>query len=162
MTHVRYIDRTRDYYHSLGYDKAYEWAHFDDVPFTPLAKPLNQSRIALVSTSEISVRGDGEVSLEEEAVGNVYSIPSDTPVDRLYSRQVDYDKHATHLDDVNSYFPITRLQEFAEAGRIGELAARCHGVYQKYSQRRVLENDAPEVLKRCREDGVDAVVLTPV
>lgn len=162
MTHVRYIDRTRDYYHSLGYDKAYEWAHFADVPFAPLAKPLKHSRIALVSTSEISVRGEGEASLEEETVGNVYSIPSDIPVDRLYSRQVDYDKHATHLDDVNSYFPITRLQEFAAAGRIGGLAARCHGVYQKYSQRRVLENDAPEVLKRCREDGVDAVVLTPV
>ena len=30
---VRYIDRTRAYYLSQGYDKPYRWAHFDDVPF---------------------------------------------------------------------------------------------------------------------------------
>src|SRR5687767_4487244 len=34
-SHVRYIDKTRAYYQAEGYGKSYEWAHFDDIPFTP-------------------------------------------------------------------------------------------------------------------------------
>jgi len=162
---VKYIDRTRDYYLSQGYKKPYQWAHFEDIPFTPLAKPLAESRVALVSTSDVAVRaidGDGRDKANELLVGNAYSIPTDTPESLLFSRQEHYDKYATHLDDVNSYFPITRLQEKVKEGRIQSMAARCHGVYTAYSQKKTLEVDAPEVLKRCREDEVDIAVLTPV
>ena len=56
MTYVRYIDKTREYYRSQGYDKPYKWAHFEDAPFTSVTKPLAESRIALVSTGEVEVR----------------------------------------------------------------------------------------------------------
>ncbi len=162
---VKYIDRTRDYYLSQGYEKPYQWAHFDDVPFTPLARPLSECRATLVSTSDVAVRGEdgeGRDKSREMLIGNAYSIPTDTPPERLFSRQEHYDKYATHLDDVNSYFPISRLKEKVAQGRLGSLAPRCHGVYTSYSQRRTLEVDAPEVLKRCREDEVDVAILTPV
>jgi hypothetical protein len=164
MTHVRYIDKTRAYYQSIGYEKPYQWAHFDDVPFTPLGKPLSECTLALVSTSDIAVKSedDGSDPHDNFLVGSVYSIPSATPVDDLYSPQEHYDTNATHLDDVDSFFPITRLHELAAGGRFRDLAPRCHGVYTAYSHRRTLEIDGPEVLKRCREDGVDAAVLVPV
>jgi hypothetical protein len=164
MEYVRYIDRTRDYYLSQGYERPYEWAHFDEVPFTPLKKPLSECKIALVSTSDIAVRGEEreDEPAEQLFVGNVYSIPTDTPVEQLYSHQEHYDVHATNLDDPNSYFPVTRLLEAAANGLIAGVTERAHGVYTAYSHRRTLENDAPEVLKRCLEDGADAVVLTPV
>ena len=44
MTYVRYIDKTREYYRSQGYDKPYQWAHFEEVAFQPLSKPLAESR----------------------------------------------------------------------------------------------------------------------
>ena len=165
MDYVKYIDRTRAYYLSQGYQEPYKWAHFEDVPFARLKKPLAQSTVALVSTSDVAVReDDNETPKGDPAilVGNVYSIPSDIPSERLYTHQEHYDRAATHLDDVNTYFPITRLHELVAEGKIGKLAARAHGVYTAYSQRKTLTIDAPEVLKRCREDGVDAVVLTPV
>jgi hypothetical protein len=163
MTHVRYIDRTRAYYESLGYDKPYEWAHFEEVPFTRLEKPLSECRIALVSTSDIAVKSKDDSDPHEQfLVGSVYSIPSDIPVADLYSPQEHYDVHATHLDDVDSFFPISRLHELAAAGRFRDVAPRAHGVYTAYSQRRTSELDGPEVLKRCREDEVDGVVLVPV
>ena len=31
--YVRYIDKTREYYLSQGYEKPYRWAHFEDIPF---------------------------------------------------------------------------------------------------------------------------------
>jgi hypothetical protein len=39
---IPYLQRTRDWYLALGYGNPYRWAHFADVPFTPLAKPLAQ------------------------------------------------------------------------------------------------------------------------
>ena len=76
MEHVRYIDRTRDYYLSQGYDKSYEWAHFDDVPFTPLAKPLSECKVGLLGTSEVAVHFDPEMEenpIVEEHFRGVYS-----------------------------------------------------------------------------------------
>lgn len=162
---VRYIDRTRDYYLSQGYEKPYQWAHFDEVPFTPLPKPLSQCRAALVSTSDVAVRapdGEGRLQGEDDQQGSVYSLATDTPAGNLFSRQEHYDKHATHLDDVDSYFPVSRLREKVRGGRLASLAPRCHGVYTAYSQRTTSERDAPEVLARCRQDEVDVAILTPV
>jgi len=164
LSHVRYIDKTRDYYHAQGYDKAYSWANFEDVPFTPLKKPLAESRLALISTSEISVRGQDDMAESADGGGsrNVYSIPTNTPIEDLYSQSHSFDKNATTLDDVNAYFPVTRLREFEAAGRFASLAPNAHGVYNAYSQRRTSETDAPELLSRLRDEAVDVVLLTPV
>ncbi len=161
--YVRYIEKTREYYLSEGYERPYEWAHFDEIPFTRLRKPLSQCRIGLVTTSDIAViEADGSKRTMEPAAGNVYSFEGDIPPERFYSRSEHYDTHATHLDDVNSYFPVSRLRELVGEGRIGSLAARFQGLYTQYSQRRTSMVDAPEVLRQCREDGVDAVLLTPI
>src|ERR1051325_11838430 len=48
---IRYIDRTCDYYQGLGYGAPYRWAHYAEVPFAPLKKPLAESRIGLVTTA---------------------------------------------------------------------------------------------------------------
>ena len=164
VSYVRYIDKTRDYYLAEGYDEPYKWAQHDDVPFMPLKKPLAESRLALISTSEVAVRtwDDQRKPQEKGEVGNVYGVPTGTPVEDLYSRTHSYDMNATTLDDVNSYFPVTRLQELAAQGRIGSFAPTAYGVYNAYSQKKTNLTDAPEVLRGCREEGVDVALLTPV
>jgi len=54
------------------------------------------------------------------------------------------------------------LQELQAAGRIGSLAPTAYGVYNAYSQGKTLGTDAPEVLRGCREEGVDVALLVPV
>lgn len=162
--YVRYIDRTRDYYLAKGYEKSYQWAHFDDVPFTPLSKPLSESRVVLITTSDIAIRG---VELDKSetdmvTIGGHYSLPSDTPIDQYYSDSHGYDRHATTLEDISAFFPAARLREAVESGRIAGVTKRFHNACTAYSQRRTREQDAPEILKRCREDGADIAVLTPV
>lgn len=162
--YVRYIDKTREYYSSKGYDKAYKWAHFEDVPFTPLSKPLAESRVVLITTSDIGVH---DVALDRDetmahTMGGHFSMPSDLPIDRYYSNARGFDRHATTLDDLGAYFPVAGLREAVANGRIGGVTKRFHDVCTAYSQRRTREEDAPEVLKRCREDGADVAVLTPV
>ncbi len=166
--YVRYIDKTRDYYRSQGYERPYQWAHHDKVPFTEVSKPLARCRVGLISTSEISVRGH-EPGAEEDGgdqhmglLGGVYSIPANTPLDALYSPSHSYDQFATTLEDVNAFFPGAALQNAASNGRIESVADDYIGVYNAYSQRLTNERDAPEVLRRCRALGVDVAVLVPV
>jgi hypothetical protein len=134
------------------------------VPFAPLEKPLSRSRLALVSTSQIAGRtwDDQRTPLEKGEIGRVYAIPSDTPAEDLYSRSHSYDRHATTLEDVNAYFPITRLHELQAQGRFGSLAPNAYGVYTAYSQRKTRETDVPQVLDRLRQEAVDVALLTPV
>jgi hypothetical protein len=164
MSHVRYIDKTREYYLAEGYDKPYQWAHFDDVPFTPLAKPLSKCRATLISTSGIqTTTGCGPRRGADRLLhDSVYTIPSDTPVDTLFSNEGHFDHHETTLEDVNAFFPISRLHEFVEKGRLASLAPHLIGVGTQYSQRRTREQDAAQVLELCREQGVDVAILTPV
>jgi hypothetical protein len=157
--HVRYIDKTREYYRGEGYAQEYRWAGFDAVPFAPLGKPLAACRLGLVTTAEVSIRG---AEVPDNPAREVYALPMDTPVDRLYSRKAAYDRYATTLEDVNAFLPLGPLRALVAAGRIGGLAARFQVIYSNYSQRRSSEIDAPEVLRQCREDGVDAVLLAAV
>lgn len=162
--YVRYIDKTRAYYLSQGYEKPYVWASNDGAPFTSLAKPLSTSTVTLISTSEIAIKGDPRFddNPETRAQGNVYAVPSNTPASKLYSRTQSYDRYATSLDDANAYFPIDPLHEAAARGRIGKVASDCLGVYNAYSQRKTIERDAPEVLGLCRAMSVDVAILVPV
>ena len=164
MTYVRYIDRTRDYYQGEGYAAPYRWAHFDEVPFTRLTRPLAECRVGLITTSEMVVRNrEAELAhIENDPTRPTYALAMDTPSRDLYSRKAAYDRHATTLDDVDAYLPLTHLRRLADERRIGGLAPRFQIVQSQYSQRRTLTVDAPAILAQLREDRVDVAVLTAV
>ena len=162
---IPYMQRTRDYYLALGYGNPYRWAHFDDVPFTPLRTPLSRARVGLITTAAPFQPGMGEQGpgAPYNAAAKFYQVYSDA-TDRapdLRISHVGYDRLHTSAKDINAYFPLARLREAAAAGRIGSLASRFHGAPTNRSHRTTTESDAPELLRRCREDGVDAVVLVP-
>ena len=152
---VDYMARTRRYYEAQGFETPYTWAHFDDVPFTALDKPLSEATLTLITTSALHHRTPTDA--REVASGS-----SITPPDRLYADDLSWDKNATHMDDRNSYFPIDDLKALAADGRIGALAERFHCAPTEYSHRRTLESDAPEILERCRADGTDIALLVPL
>ena len=158
---VSYIDRTREFYEAQGYEKPYRWARFDDVPFARLKQPLASSRVTLVTTASEwwdQQPQDGVL----RGAKQVWSDATALPPKRLFTDDLSWDKQATHTDDVESFLPIRQLDAFAAEGRIGSVAKRFHSVPTEYSQRRTLEEDAPEILRRCREDAVDAVLLAPL
>ena len=162
---IPYMARTRDYYLALGYGNPYRWAHFDNVPFTPLGKPLAEARVGLITTAApfqpgVGDQGPGAPYNAAAKFYQVYSAPTDTDPDLRISH-VGYDRRHTSAKDINTYFPLARLREAAASGRIGALAPRFHGAPTNRSHRTTTESDAPELLRRCREDGVDAVVLVP-
>ena len=162
---VAYMQRTRSYYQALGYGAPYEWAHFANVPFQPLVKPLATCRVGLVTTAAPYQpdRGDQGPGARYNAAAKFYSVYSgDTSVDPdLRIAHVAIDRKHTSAEDQGSYFPLAALRRSAHAGRIGALAARFHGLPTNRSQRATLDIDVPELVARCRADAVDAVLLVP-
>jgi hypothetical protein len=153
---VSYIDRSREYYGAQGYTRPYTWAHYREVPFSPLRKLLSGCRVGLVTTAGRKDSSDSGQLLPRELYAlAAYPIPV-----RLYTRHLFWDKKATHTDDVDSFLPLHRLSEYAEAGRIGSVSPRFYGVPTDYSQNRTINHDAPQILKWCREDEVDVVLLS--
>jgi len=161
---IQYMQRTRDYYQALGF-APYRWAHFTDAPFTPLAMPLARARVALITTAapfqpEAGDQGPRAPYNASAKFYQVYSAPVDSKPDLRISH-VGYDRANTVPEDLDAYFPLCRLQEAVAAGRIGGLTPRFHGAPTNRSHRVTVETDAPELLRRCREDGADAAVLVP-
>jgi hypothetical protein len=158
---VSYIDRTREYYAAQGYSKPYAWPRYDDVPFAPLRKSLSDCRIGLVTTA-----GKPQAKVKTDSLGlgltvrQLYAEPTYPPPTRLFTADLGWHKAATHTEDIDSYLPINRLSELVTEGHAGSMSPRFYGVPTDYSQKRTLERYAPQILQWCREDGVNAVLLS--
>jgi len=152
-SHVSYIDKSREYYGASGYERPYRWAHYEDVPFSRLTKPLSQSRIGVVTTAD---RAPGAAPRAKK----LFTAPN-SEGRRLFTEK-SWDREATHTNDPETYLPLARLAEHVEAEHVGSLSPRFYGVPTDYSQRLTLEQDAPQVETWMREDGVDIALLVPL
>jgi len=161
---IGYMQRTRDYYVKLGFP-AYRWAHFADVPFAPLRTPLSRARLALITTAAPYQPGVGDQGpgAAYNAAAKFYTVYSDSTesIPDLRISHVGYDRVHTKAEDPNTWLPLAQLHKAVKAGRLGALTPRLHGAPTNRSQRVTVETDAPELLRRCREDGADAALLVP-
>jgi len=150
---------------------------YDDTPFTPLAKPLAESRVALVTSSGHFVAGDdpepfgvvdmtqaeAEARISEflRATPTLSSIPSDVSAADLRVRHGGYPVAAVAADHQVA-LPLGHLRHLAEQGRIGELADRAYSFVGAASQLRLREHVAPAWAHGLQSDEVDLVLLVPV
>jgi D-proline reductase (dithiol) PrdB len=155
---VGYMERTRLYYRALGYKADYQWAHNETAPFTPLARPLTEARIALLTTASPL---DGS---NKDAKGwrHVWSAAVDPAPDALDTSDLAWDRETTHTNDRESFLPLAAAATLARGGRFSGLTPRFHGVPTEYSIRKTLAQDAPETLARLRDDEADAAILCAI
>ena len=160
---IPYLQRIREYYLGLGYGTPYEWAHYAQVPLHRMGKPLTEARVAIVTTAAPYQpgRGDQGPGASYNAAAKFYTVYSgDTGRDHdLRISHIAIDRKHTTAEDPGTYFPLPELRGAAERGHIGQVAPRFHGLPTNRSHRTTLEVDCPEVLARCRADGVDAALL---
>ncbi len=163
---IPYRQRIRDYYQALGYGAPYRWAHYAEVPFAPLNKPLAESRVGLVTTAAPYQPGKGDQGpgAPYNAAPKFYTVYSgDSAIDHdLRISHIAYDRDHTTAEDSNTWFPLPQLRRAAVARRIGEVAPRFHGMPTNRSHRATIDRDCPELLARVRADRVDAVILAAV
>jgi D-proline reductase (dithiol) PrdB len=162
---IPYLQRIRSYYQALGYGAPYRWAHYAHVPFHPLAKPLSQCRLTIVTTAAPFQpdKGDQGPGAPYNSAAKFFVVYSgDTTVDHdLRISHIAIDRAHTSAQDSGTYFPLAGLRRFADNGRIGSVAPRFHGLPTNRSHRVTIEVDCSEVVRRCTEDQVDAALLLP-
>jgi len=162
---IPYLARIREYYQALGYGAPYEWAHYAEVPFQPLRKPLAECRVTLITTAapHRAEAGLPDACGAYHAAAKFFAVyAGDTAKEhdlRISHVAIDF-KHTTG-EDQGTFFPLAQLRRAAQAGRIGEVAPNFFGIPTNRSHRVTLETDCPEVVRRCKDDRVDAAILLP-
>lgn len=152
---VAYIERTKLFYEAQGFGVPYKYAQNSSIPFTKMKKPVADSRLALITTASQYFRED----LEPRKVdfGDAGAVP-----EKLYADDLSWDKEATHLRDVNAFFPLATLHSLSERGEIGSIAPTFACAPTEYSQRATIEQDAPKILAQLQADEVDVALLVPL
>ncbi|HXA24827.1 MAG TPA: hypothetical protein VNW90_21275 [Acetobacteraceae bacterium] len=162
---IPYMQRTRDYYAAIGYTTPYRWAHYIEAPFQPLKKPLAQSRVTIITTAAPfrPDKGDQGPGAPYNGGAKFYQVYSDDTSQRhdLRISHIGYDRVHTSAEDSGTWFPLPQLLRLRDQGRIGAVTARFHGAPTNRSHRVTIETDAPEILRRCQEDGTDAAIVVP-
>ena len=159
-----------------GYSGEGKW-QYDDKPFSPLVKPLSETRLALITSSGHFVEGDDpapfgiENMSQEEAIRRISdfikseptlsAIPIDTPRDELYVRHGGYDIRGAQADP-NVAFPIERLRELEHEGLIGELVPNAYSFVGATSQPRLTQQAGPDWVEMLHEQHVEAALLVPL
>ena len=162
---IRYMERTRSYYLGLGYDNPYVWAHYLDVPFAPLKKPLNQSVLGLITTAvpfdpEKGPQGQGSPYNAAAKFYQPYKSAINQKLD-LRIAHVGIDRKNANMEEVECWFPLAAARRVVEMGRLRMVSPNFYGLPTNRSQRHTLEIDAPIILEMLRADNVDVAVLIP-
>ena len=161
---IEYMARTRAYYGAQGYPP-YQWAHHQTTPFTAMRKPLRDSMLALITTAapyrqDLGDQGPGAAYNAAAKFYEVFTAPVEPPPDLRISH-IGYDRVHCKAEDPRTWLPIEALQRAEAEGIVGGLAPELIGVPTNRSQRRTVENDAPDALLHCQRLGVDVALLVP-
>ncbi|MDQ6674220.1 MAG: glycine/betaine/sarcosine/D-proline family reductase selenoprotein B [Chloroflexota bacterium] len=129
----------------------------------PLARPLNECTVALVTSAGITQ--SGQAPMDGENIEGDYTIrllDSDTPVSELRIWHTHFDVTAAQ-QDINVVYPIDRLKELAADGTIARVASPSLSFMGYFSNVfRMRDEVAPAIVAGVQATGADAAVLVPV
>jgi D-proline reductase (dithiol) PrdB len=130
-----------------------------DTPFTPLPIPLSQARLAIVTTAGLHLRGDRPFTAND---GSFRVIPSSAREAELVQSQTSIGfERASQARDINVVFPIDRLRELVDRGRLGGIAASHYSLLgAQQDSTRPAAVSGGQVVERLLGEA-DVVLLTP-
>jgi D-proline reductase (dithiol) PrdB len=128
-------------------------------PFARPEKPLEDSRLALVTTGGVHPTDQPRFDIDDPAGDCSYrEIPADAG-DLTWT-------HAYYRpdegSDLEAVFPLQTMRGLVEDGLVGELGPRHFSFMGAiHDPTRLIESTAREVAEKLVRDRVDAVLLTP-
>ena len=156
MTPLRKLDPLSQFFMKL-----YRGRRYKASPHTPLRVPLDECRVALITTAGFYLDGqkcfgNGDCSYRE--------IPNSIQTQAFINghKSAAYDERGLETDP-NLAFPLDRFRELETEGKIGALNRRHFSFMGSITKPHTLiTQTAPEVAQMLRADDVDVVFLTPV
>lgn len=126
--------------------------------WTPVKKELKDMTIALATAAGVHLKSDKRFNLAGDF--SFREVPVEFLSTDLMVSHGGYDNGDVNKD-INCMFPIDRLKELAEDGFI-KAAAPVHFGFMGGGgdQQKFQEETGPEIARRLKSEGVDAVLLT--
>jgi len=138
------------------------------IPWSPLAKPISQCTVSIVSSAAVALKTDQPFDQEIERRDPWSSDPSYRVLPRATATG---DARVYHLhintsfarQDLNCVMPLERLCQLEALGEIAR-SAPSHYSYVGYTVRpeALLRDTVPRIIGQLRQEQVDAVILVPV
>ena len=140
-----------------------------EIPWAEVRKPLAESKLALLSTAGLSMRGDAPFDMEMERQKPTQGDPSWR---KLGAEATSATVEANHLHidtgyierDLNVALPLDRVRELVAEGVVGALAGSHYSImgYQGNDSSTLENQSAPEIAAAMRSEEVDLALLAPV
>jgi D-proline reductase (dithiol) PrdB len=138
------------------------------IPWTPLAKPLSECRVALVSSAGIARHDQSPFDEELERRDPWWCDQSWRPIP-LGTTEDDVRISNLHIDpsfalrDLDCVLPLRRLEELSDKGVVGAAAATHYSFIGSIQEpRRLLTSSSPAMAERMAAEAVDVALLVPV
>src|SRR5258707_10035238 len=127
------------------------------IPYTPFSKKLEDASIALVTTAAVRAKDQRPFQVDGDTSYRV--IEGFLPTHSLTYDDAHYD-HGCVDQDLNCVFPIDRLAELAEEGKIGGLTEKHFSMGFSQALRELRESTIPALAREIDRVRPDAVLLT--
>jgi len=137
------------------------------IPWTPMAKPMSQTTIALVTSAGISLKTDPPFDMEREKKEPIWGDRSYRTIPRGTTEK-DIEVNHLHINtnwikqDINVILPLARMAEFEKEKIIGRLAPTAYSFYGfQWQSTDFLKEAIEPISKKMKLEGVEAVLMTP-
>ena len=137
------------------------------IPWTPMAKPLAQCTVALITTAGVARNDDVPFDQEGERRNPWWGDPTYRTIPQG-TTESEVKLYHMHIDprfgqeDLDVVLPMRRLGELASEGVIGRPADTHYSIMGYQLRPQVLESEtAPAIAREMKAQGVDAAALVP-
>lgn len=153
----------------------WDFLSFDEIPWTPLRKPISQCKVAYLSFAGVFRKGHKPFNSSAGPVpehlrrfrfkypgdASYREIPKDVPAEELLVTHTHFD-HSDADEDINCIFPTARLLELNEENLFGSLCD-CHFSFMGYTPdwKQLEAGPIRSVTDRLLQEGVDVAFLSP-
>jgi D-proline reductase (dithiol) PrdB len=161
MEPIAYVARLNESYRSQGFPP-YKWTINESAPITPLKKPLTSCRVAMLTSGGVSRKDASPFNPQARNDLRLDTIDKETSP-QFFAINDDYYNHSDADRDINCIFPIERLRDLASEGVIGEVGPHHYSGFMGriYTRGAVVNEAAPALVRRLRNERVDVFVLVP-
>lgn len=139
----------------------FEYTVFTDTPITPVVKPLHECKLSLITTGGLHLKTDAPFNTKLiEGDCSYRLLPGNLKHEDIMVTHESYD-HRFINADINCVFPIDRMREYVEEGRIKSLSEEHYSFMGHIYVTDALLENSKRVGRRLKDLGVDIAFLTP-
>ena len=136
----------------------------NDVPWTPLSKPLPLCRVALVTTGGVHLLSDRPFDMSDPKGDPSYRVIPSTSSQSDLTITHDYYDHRDADRDLNVVFPIDVLRQLQAENRVGPSAESFYSLMGHIlapHMEQLINQTAPILAARLKKEKVDIAIFTP-